>query len=43
MRFVPSAPFGDGLLTGLPEVRNDEHDGQRVIVTGSGQLANAVI
>lgn len=43
VRFVPSAPFDDGLLTGLPGVRNVEHDGEHVIVTGSGELANAVI
>jgi ABC-2 type transport system ATP-binding protein len=42
-RFVPSKPFDDRLLTGLPEVRSVEHDGEHVIVTGSGELANAVI
>jgi ABC-2 type transport system ATP-binding protein len=43
VRFVPSAPFDDRLLTGLPGVRGVEHDGEHVIVTGSGELANAVI
>ena len=43
VRFVPSKPFDDRLLTGLPEVRKLEHDGQHVTVTGSGELANAVI
>ena len=43
VRFVPSTSFDDRLLTGLPEVRKIEHDGEHVIVTGSGDLANAVI
>ena len=43
VRFVPSGPFDDRLLTGLPGVRDVEHDGEHVIVTGSGELANAVI
>jgi ABC-2 type transport system ATP-binding protein len=43
VRFVPSKPFDDRLLTGLPEVRKVEHDGDHAIVTGSGDLANAVI
>jgi ABC-2 type transport system ATP-binding protein len=43
VRFVPSRPFDDRLLTGLPGVRGVEHDGEHVIVTGSGELANAVI
>jgi ABC-2 type transport system ATP-binding protein len=43
VRFVPSKPFDDRLLTGLPEVRKLEHEGVHVIVTGSGELANAVI
>ena len=43
VRFVPSKSFDDRLLTSLPEVRKIEHDGEHVIVTGSGDLANAVI
>jgi ABC-2 type transport system ATP-binding protein len=43
VRFVPSKSFDDRLLTGLPEVRKLEHDGEHVIVTGSGDLANVVI
>lgn len=36
VRFVPSKPFNDRLLTGLPEVRKLEREGQHVTVTGSG-------
>jgi ABC-2 type transport system ATP-binding protein len=43
VRFLPSAPFDDGLLTGLPEVTRVEHQGQHVIVTGTGELVNAVV
>jgi ABC-2 type transport system ATP-binding protein len=43
VRFLPSAPFDDQLLTGLPEVTGLEHLGQHVVVTGSGELVNAVI
>ena len=43
LRFMPSAPFDDRLLTELPEVRTVEHNGSHVIVTGAGQLVNAVI
>jgi len=43
VRFVPSTSFDDGLLTSLPEVRSVEHQGQHVVVTGSGELINAVI
>jgi ABC-2 type transport system ATP-binding protein len=43
VRFLPSAPFEDRLLTGLPEVSSLEHTGQHVVVTGSGELVNAVI
>jgi ABC-2 type transport system ATP-binding protein len=41
--FRPSAPFDDRLLTGLPEVTGLERAGQRVVVTGTGELVNAVI
>jgi ABC-2 type transport system ATP-binding protein len=43
VRFVPSAPFDDRLLTGLPEVTGLERAGQHVVVTGTGELVNAVI
>jgi len=43
VRLLPSAPFDDRLLTGLPEVTGLEHTGQHVVVTGSGELVNAVI
>jgi ABC-2 type transport system ATP-binding protein len=43
VRFLPSAPFEDHLLTGLPEVTGLEHTGQHVVVTGSGELVNTVI
>lgn len=43
VRFVPSKPFDEALLTGLPEVRSVVRDGEHVVVTGSGQVANAVI
>jgi ABC-2 type transport system ATP-binding protein len=43
VRFVPSAPFDDRLLTGLPEVCGMQRHGQHVGVTGTGDLVNAVI
>jgi ABC-2 type transport system ATP-binding protein len=43
VRFWPSAPFDDRLLTELPEVAKVEHDGRNVTVTGTGELVNAVI
>ena len=43
VRFVPSKAFDDRLLSGLPEVRTVTREGEHVIVTGSGELANAVI
>jgi len=43
VRFLPSAPFDDHLLTNLPEVTGLEHVGQHVVVTGQGELVNAVI
>jgi ABC-2 type transport system ATP-binding protein len=43
VRFVPSAPFDDRILTTVPEVTSVEHNGSHVLVTGSGQLVNAVI
>jgi ABC-2 type transport system ATP-binding protein len=43
VRFRPSAPFDDRLLTGLPEVTRVERVGADVVVTGAGELVNAVI
>jgi ABC-2 type transport system ATP-binding protein len=45
MRFVPSAPFDDRLLTALPEVGTVTRNGSHVLVTGTGtgELVNAVI
>ena len=40
---MPSAAFGDQLLTGLPEVTRVEREGQHVTVTGTGELVNTVI
>ena len=43
VRFVPSRPFDDRLLTALPEVTSLERQGRRVLVNGTGDLVNAVI
>jgi len=43
VRFLPSAPFDEKLLTDLPEVSRLEHEGQHILVTGSGELVNVVI
>jgi ABC-2 type transport system ATP-binding protein len=43
VRFLPSAPFDDRLLAGLPEVTEIERDGRHVVVTGTGELVNAVL
>lgn len=43
MRFVPSEPFADQVLTTPPEVMALEHQGQRITVSGSGDLVGAVI
>ena len=43
VRFRPSAPFDEALLTRLPEVRSLEQDDGWVLATGEGDLANAVI
>jgi|ERR1019366_7210573 ABC-2 type transport system ATP-binding protein len=43
VRFVPSGPFDDGLLSAIPEVTSVEHHDSSVEVTGSGDLINAVI
>ncbi|HEY6471061.1 MAG TPA: ABC transporter ATP-binding protein [Candidatus Dormibacteraeota bacterium] len=43
VRFIPSAPFDESLLTRLPEVTAVEHDGRHIVVSGTGELATAVI
>jgi ABC-2 type transport system ATP-binding protein len=43
VRFLPSAPFDETLLTGRPEVSRLEHEGQHILVTGTGELVNVVI
>ncbi|MEV0898588.1 ABC transporter ATP-binding protein [Actinoplanes sp. NPDC049802] len=43
IRFRPSQPFADELLTGLPEVREMRRQGQRIEIIGSGNLLHAVI
>jgi ABC-2 type transport system ATP-binding protein len=42
LRFRPSAPLEDRLLTDLPEVREVTHRGSWVLVTGTGDLLQAV-
>ena len=43
VRFAASGPFGDRLLTDLPEVKGVERHGPHVVVSGSGDLVSAVI
>ena len=43
VRFAPSTPFDDRLLTALPEVKSVERRGKHIRVVGSGQLINAII
>ncbi|MCX8032490.1 MAG: ABC transporter ATP-binding protein [Thermoleophilia bacterium] len=43
MRFIPSRAFDERLLTDLAEVQSLEREGERLVVYGSGDLANAVI
>jgi ABC-2 type transport system ATP-binding protein len=42
IRFRPSAPLDDTLLTGLPEVVDVTRHGSQVVVTGTGNLLHAV-
>jgi ABC-2 type transport system ATP-binding protein len=42
LRFRPSAPIDDRLLTDLPEVTQVERTGPLVVVTGTGNLIHAV-
>jgi ABC-2 type transport system ATP-binding protein len=43
LRFVPSGPFDDRVVTDLPEVKALERHGPHVVVTGGQGLVNAVI
>ncbi len=43
IQFEPSVPFGDELLTDLPEVTHLTRRGEQVTVSGSGDLLGAVI
>ena len=43
VRFLPSAPFDDRLLTALPEVTRVDREGQHVVVTGTGEVVSTVI
>jgi ABC-2 type transport system ATP-binding protein len=42
IRFRPSVPFDDQLLASLPEVTGVTHRGGVVLVTGTGEVVNAV-
>ncbi len=42
LRFRPSAPFDEAILTGLPEVRSVSRSGAAMTVAGSGNLVFAV-
>ncbi|RAO38012.1 Iron-chelate-transporting ATPase [Micromonospora saelicesensis] len=42
IRFRPSAPVDDRLLTDLPEVSGVQRTGSQVVVTGTGELLHAV-
>ena len=42
IRFRPMSPLDDGLLTALPEVRSVRRNGAQVVVTGTGNLLQAV-
>ncbi len=43
VRFSASSPFDDAILLARPEVSSIERRGERVSVTGSGELVNAVV
>jgi ABC-2 type transport system ATP-binding protein len=43
IQFRPSGPVDDALLTGLPEVTSIIHRGDVMVVTGTGNVLNAVI
>jgi ABC-2 type transport system ATP-binding protein len=43
LRFRPSRPFDDHLLSTLTEVTQIQHEGPRVVVSGTGDLLNRVV
>jgi ABC-2 type transport system ATP-binding protein len=43
IRFRPSRPFDESLLTGLPEVSAVHSDGAQYLITGTGNVLQAVI
>jgi ABC-2 type transport system ATP-binding protein len=43
IRFRPTTPLDEGLLAGLPEVRSVSRRGAQVLVTGNGEVLQAVI
>ena len=43
MRFRPSKPFDDRVLTVLAGVDRVEHEGPRVVASGTGELFNSVV
>jgi len=43
LRFRPSAPIDDALLTGLPEVGAVAREGSTIVVAGTGNLVQAVM
>src|SRR5580698_5528736 len=43
VRFLPSGPFDESLLARLPGVTRVAYDGKHVVVTGTGDLVNAVV
>jgi ABC-2 type transport system ATP-binding protein len=42
LRFRPSVPFDESILTRLPEVRSVTHAGPALVVAGTGNLVHAV-
>lgn len=43
VKFTPTQEFSDSLLRELPEVKSIEHQGDHIVVSGSGNLVNAII
>jgi ABC-2 type transport system ATP-binding protein len=43
LRFVPSEPVDDAVLTGLPEVATVERHGPQILVTGTDEVVTAVV
>ena len=42
LRLRPSAPIGDEVLAELPEVVGVDRDGERIVITGTGSVVQAV-